>query len=43
MVVCVRPDEQVQTLKILEQLGETAYVIGKIEKNDQSEPYVMLV
>lgn len=43
MVICVRAEEQVQTLKLLEQLGEQAFLIGKIEKNDRSEPYVMAV
>ncbi len=43
MVLCVADDDTDSTLKLLQQLGETAWVIGKIEKSDDKAPKTVMV
>ena len=42
MVLCVSSNDVDKTLAVLSTLGETAWVIGHIVKNDQCEPSVMM-
>lgn len=41
-VVCVAPEDVTDTLAVLKGAGETAYIIGEIEKGDQQAPQVIL-
>lgn len=40
MVLCVSPDDVKQTLSILTQQGEQAWVIGSIKSASETDPYV---
>lgn len=42
MVICVAKEDAEQTLALLNELGESANLIGHIEKSDQSTPDVVI-
>ena len=42
MVVCVAEEDAEETLKLLAELGESAYQIGQIESSDQATPDVLI-
>ena len=43
MVVCVAKEDVEQTLSLLEENGETAFIIGNITESSNTEPGVTLV
>jgi len=42
MVICVAKEESDKTLNMLQELGESAFIIGNIEKSEQAEPKVVI-
>ena len=42
MVICVNQDDADKTLSLLAKLGESAFIIGNIEKAEQAEPKVII-
>jgi len=42
MVICVAKEESDKTLNMLQELGESACIIGNIEKSEQAEPKVVI-
>lgn len=43
MVLCVTEAEKDKTLSLLSELGETAYLLGKIEHSDNEQPFVEII
>ena len=42
MVVCVAQEDKDAAIKLLNELGEDAFLIGEIEKSDQETPHVVI-
>ena len=42
MVICVNQEDSDKTLSLLKELGESAFIIGNIEKAEQAEPKVII-